>query len=123
LLSAVYRTGQTFGAAHVIDVLLGNATEKVARHRHERLSVFGIGAELSAAAWRSLLRQLLVQGHLRVDHEGFGALALTEESRALLRGETTLRVRGREGESAQKESAWPPRRRRARRAGAVGGTA
>jgi ATP-dependent DNA helicase RecQ len=93
LLSAVYRTGQMFGAGHVIDVLLGSATEKVQRHRHERLSVFGIGAELSAAAWRSLLRQLLVRGLVRVDHEGFGALALTEESRALLRGETTLRVR------------------------------
>jgi len=93
LLSAVYRTGQTFGAAHVIDVLLGQATEKVARHRHERLSVFGIGAELAAAQWRSLLRQLLVQGYLRVDHGGFGALLLGEESRALLRGETRLRVR------------------------------
>jgi ATP-dependent DNA helicase RecQ len=93
LLSAVYRTGQTFGAGHVIDVLLGNVTEKTARHRHERLSVFGIGAELPAAQWRSLLRQLVVKGYLRVDHEGFGALALTEASRALLRGETTLRVR------------------------------
>jgi ATP-dependent DNA helicase RecQ len=93
LLSAVYRTGQTFGAGHVIDVLLGQATEKVARHRHERLSVFGIGSDLPAASWRSLLRQLLVLGQLRVDHEGYGALALTESSRALLRGETTLRVR------------------------------
>jgi ATP-dependent DNA helicase RecQ len=93
LLSAVYRTGQTFGAGHVIDVLLGNATEKVTRHRHERLSVFGIGSDVSATAWRSLLRQLLVQGYVRVDHEGFGALGLTEASRAILRGETTLRVR------------------------------
>jgi ATP-dependent DNA helicase RecQ len=93
LLSAVYRTGQMFGAAHVIDVLLGNATEKIARHRHERLSVFGIGTELAAAQWRSLVRQLLVQGYLRVDHGGFGALVLTEESRALLRGEARLRVR------------------------------
>jgi ATP-dependent DNA helicase RecQ len=93
LLSTVYRTGQSFGAAHVIDVLLGQATEKVARHRHERLSVFGIGSDVSVAAWRSLLRQLLVLGHLRVEHEGYGALALTESSRALLRGEATLRVR------------------------------
>jgi ATP-dependent DNA helicase RecQ len=93
LLSAVYRTGQTFGAGHVIDVLRGEATEKVARHRHERLSVFGIGGDLPVAAWRSLLRQLLVKGYARVDHEGYGALALTEASRALLRGETTLRVR------------------------------
>ena len=93
LLSAVYRTGQTFGAAHVIDVLRGEATEKVARHRHERLSVFGIGSDLPVPAWRSLLRQLLVKGYVRVDHAGYGALAMTEASRALLRGETTLRVR------------------------------
>jgi ATP-dependent DNA helicase RecQ len=107
LLSAVYRTGQTFGAAHVIDVLLGQATEKVARHRHERLSVFGIGSDVAAASWRSLLRQLLVLGYLRVDHEGYGALALTEASRALLRGETTVRVR---------EDAKAPATRKTRRA-------
>jgi ATP-dependent DNA helicase RecQ len=93
LLSAVYRTGQTFGAGHVIDVLLGQVTEKVARYRHERLSVFGVGSDLPVSSWRSLLRQLLVQGYVRVDHEGYGALALTEASRALLRGEATLRVR------------------------------
>jgi ATP-dependent DNA helicase RecQ len=93
LLSAVYRTGQSFGAAHVIDVLLGNATEKIARHRHEGLSVFGIGTELDARAWRSLTRQLVVQGLLQVDHEGFGALQLTDASRPLLRGEVTVNVR------------------------------
>ena len=93
MLSAVYRTGQTFGAAHVIDVLLGNATEKVERHGHERLSVFGIGNDVTAAVWRSLLRQLLVLGYVRVDYDGYGALILTEESRSLLRGETTVRVR------------------------------
>jgi ATP-dependent DNA helicase RecQ len=93
LLSAVYRTGQTFGAAHVIDVLRGEATEKIARHRHERLSVFGIGGDIPVSSWRSLLRQLLVKGYVLVDHDGYGALKLTEASRALLRGETTLRVR------------------------------
>jgi ATP-dependent DNA helicase RecQ len=93
LLSAIYRTGQSFGAAHVIDVLRGEATEKVARHRHERLSVFGIGTDVPVSAWRSLLRQLMVLGHVRVDHEGYGALALTETSRAVLRGESTVRVR------------------------------
>jgi ATP-dependent DNA helicase RecQ len=93
LLSAVYRTGQSFGAAHVIDVLRGEATEKVARHRHERLSVFGIGSDVPVSAWRSLLRQLMVLGYVRVDHEGYGALALTEASRAVLRGEATVRVR------------------------------
>ena len=93
LLSAIYRTGQSFGAAHVVDVLVGNTTEKVERHRHDGLSVFGIGADLRPGAWRSLIRQLVVRGRLRVDHDRFGALALTDASRALLRGEETLRVR------------------------------
>jgi ATP-dependent DNA helicase RecQ len=93
LLSAVYRTGQSFGAAHVIDVLLGQPTEKVQRHRHDSLAVFGIGADHGAAVWRSLLRQLVVQGHVYVDHERYGALKLAEASRALLRGEATLHVR------------------------------
>jgi ATP-dependent DNA helicase RecQ len=93
LLSTVYRTGQSFGAAHLVDVLVGNATEKVVRHRHDRLSVFNIGAELAPSAWRSLLRQLVVRGYLRVDHAGYGALVLTEASRPLLRGEQQLLVR------------------------------
>jgi ATP-dependent DNA helicase RecQ len=93
LLSAVYRTGQRFGAVHVVDVLVGNSTEKVTRNGHDRLSVFDIGSELAPAAWRSVIRQLVVQGYLRVDPERYGALALTEESRALLRGETGVRLR------------------------------
>jgi ATP-dependent DNA helicase RecQ len=93
LLSAVYRTGQSFGAAHLVDVLVGNATEKVVRHRHDRLSVFNIGEELAPSAWRSLLRQLVVRGYLRVDHAGYGALVLTDASRPLLRGEEQLLLR------------------------------
>ncbi len=93
LMSAVYRTGQTFGAVHVVDVLLGNATDKVTRNGHDRLSVFDIGNELSASAWRSVIRQLVVQGYLRVDPERYGALTLTEASRPLLRGEIEVRLR------------------------------
>src|SRR5690606_31413189 len=91
LLSAVYRTGQRFGAAHVVDVLRGNATEKIVRNGHDRLSVFDIGADLEAGAWRSVIRQLIVRGYLRVDHAAYGALKLTERSRALLRGEVELK--------------------------------
>src|SRR5690606_3047633 len=76
-----------------VDVLLGNATEKVVQHRHERLSVFGLGTELSANAWRSVIRQLVVLGHLRADPERFGGLVLTPKSRPLLRGETEVRLR------------------------------
>jgi ATP-dependent DNA helicase RecQ len=93
LLSAVYRTGQRFGAVHVVDVLLGNATDKVLQHRHDALSVFGIGRERQATAWRSVMRQLIVQGYLRADPERFGALVLAEKSRALLRGDVAIRLR------------------------------
>ena len=92
-LSAVYRTGQRFGAAHLTDVLLGKSTEKVQQHQHDSLSVFGIGTELTPQAWRSLVRQLIVQGFLRSDAERYGALVLTDRSRGLLRGETPFRFR------------------------------
>jgi ATP-dependent DNA helicase RecQ len=93
LLSAVYRTGQRFGAAHVVDVLLGKDTDKIRQHRHDDLSVHGIGTELAAPAWRSVVRQLVVQGYLRSDPQRYGALVLTEKSRPLLRGEIELRLR------------------------------
>jgi ATP-dependent DNA helicase RecQ len=93
LLSAVYRSGQRFGAAHLVDVLLGKATDKVTQHRHDQLSVFGIGQDLPAATWRSVARQLIVAGYLRSDASRFGALVLTDTSKGVLRGETTLRFR------------------------------
>ncbi len=92
-LSCVYRTGQRFGAGHVIDVLLGKDGERVRRLRHDRLSTFGIGTELDAKEWRSVFRQLVARGFLSVDMEGYGTLRLTETSRALLRGEETLALR------------------------------
>lgn len=93
LLSAVYRTGQRFGAAHLVDVLLGKETDKVLQHGHDQLSVFGIGKGLHATTWRSVARQLIVAGHLRADAARYGALVLTETSRAVLRGETPLEFR------------------------------
>ena len=93
LLSAVYRTDQRFGAAHVVDVLLGKDTAKVRQHGHSHLSVHGIGTAHAEAAWRSIVRQLIVQGYLRADQDRYGALVLTEESRPLLRGEVELQLR------------------------------
>jgi len=93
LLSAVYRTGQRFGAAHLVDVLLGKETDKVRQHGHDQLSVFGIGQDLPSTTWRSVARQLIVAGHLRADADRFGALVLTESSRGVLRGETPLQFR------------------------------
>jgi ATP-dependent DNA helicase RecQ len=93
IMSAVYRTGQSFGAAHVVDVILGKDTAKVRQHGHSELTVFGIGVDKSAQDWRSIIRQLVVQGCVRADAQRFGALVLTEASRAVLRGEQTLRLR------------------------------
>jgi len=93
ILSTVYRTGQRFGAVHVIDVLLGKDTDKVRQHRHDELSVYGIGGELGQQQWRSILRQLIVLGLLSVDTAGYGAIQLTASSRPLLRGEVDLSLR------------------------------
>jgi len=104
LLSAVYRTGQRFGAAHIVDVLLGKRTDKVQQHGHEALSVFGIGDGLAAQTWRSVIRQLIVMGYLRADAERYGGLVLTASSRELLRGETQVRFRE---EHKRKETSQP----------------
>ena len=93
LLSCVYRTGQRFGAAHVIDVLRGEASERVHQRGHDRLSTFGIGRDLGRATWQSVIRQLLAHGYLAPDPAGHGGLRLTEACRALLRGETELALR------------------------------
>jgi ATP-dependent DNA helicase RecQ len=97
ILSAVYRLwrerGQRFGAGHLIDILRGKLTDRIKQYEHEKLTVFGIGADLSEQAWRGVLRQLRAQSLLAVDHEGYGTLALTESSRAVLKGETTLMFR------------------------------
>ncbi len=90
LLSTVYRTGQRFGSGQVIDVLRGKDTAKVRQFGHHTLSTYGIGAELPDAQWRSILRQLLVQGYLSIDESQYGAIVLQEKSRALLKGEMNL---------------------------------
>jgi len=93
LLSCAYRTGQRFGAMHLIDVLVGRMTDRVKQFGHDKLSVFGIGAELNEKQWRAALRQLLAMGHLRADGEAFGALKLTETARGVLKGETEVMLR------------------------------
>jgi len=92
-LSCVYRTGQRFGVNYIIDVLTGKDDERIRHNRHDQLSTYGIGAEHSIAEWRSIFRQLIAQGHLDVDVEGYGALKLTDRCRPLLRGELQLDLR------------------------------
>jgi ATP-dependent DNA helicase RecQ len=93
LLSCAYRTGQRFGAMHLIDVVVGRMTERVKQFGHDKLSVFGIGRELNERQWRAALRQLVAMGHLRSDSEAFGALKLTETARGVLKGETEVMLR------------------------------
>src|ERR1700704_50421 len=93
LLSCAYRTGQRFGAMHLIDILVGRLTERVKQFGHDRISVFGIGRELNEKQWRAALRQLVAMGHLQPDSEAFGALKLTESARGVLKGETEVMLR------------------------------
>ncbi|HJY78057.1 MAG TPA: DNA helicase RecQ [Burkholderiales bacterium] len=92
-LSCIYRTGQRFGAVHLIDVLRGKSTERAAQWGHDTLSVFGIGADLDEATWRSVFRQLVAFGFVRPDHESHGALRLTEASRRVLKGTQPVEMR------------------------------
>ncbi len=116
-LSCVYRLwnerSQRFGTGHVIDVLRGQATDKVKQWRHEVLSVFGVGADLSEPEWRTVLRQLIALDVLAVDHDAYGTLALTEASRAVLKGERQVMLR-------KQATPRPARRERAERSARTG---
>ncbi|MDX2156246.1 MAG: DNA helicase RecQ [Hyphomicrobiaceae bacterium] len=92
-LSAVYRTGQRFGVGYVTDVLTAKDDERIARNGHDKLTVWGVGKDVTPADWRSLFRQLLAAGYLTTDEDGYGTLLLTEKSRAVLRGEEPFRMR------------------------------
>ncbi len=92
-LSCIYRTGQRFGAVHLMDVLRGKSTDRVTQWNHHQLGVFGVGADLDEPTWRSVFRQLVALGYARPDHDSYGALRLTEESRAVLKGERQVEMR------------------------------
>ena len=92
-LSAVLRTGERFGAGHVVDVLTGKASEKALRFGHDRLPTFGVGADLDEREWRRVLRQLVVLGLLAPDPDGHGGLRTTLDARAVLRGERVVELR------------------------------
>ncbi len=93
MLSAAIRTGNRFGAAHLIDVLTGHDTDKVRQFGHDGLPTFGIGKDLSEPAWRNVARQLVALGWLLPDDEGFGGLKAGESARSLLKGEVGLQLR------------------------------
>ncbi|WP_250443637.1 DNA helicase RecQ [Actinotalea sp. C106] len=96
LLSAVVRLdqrGQRYGAGHVVDILLGKETPRITQLGHTDLTVFGIGTELAEPEWRGVVRQLLAQGLLAVDGDGYGTLRVTEASRAVLSGDRQVPLR------------------------------
>ncbi|MCU0950644.1 MAG: DNA helicase RecQ [Burkholderiaceae bacterium] len=97
LLSCIYRCEQAssfgFAATHIIDVLRGKRTEKTDKFGHDRLSTFGIGADVSEAEWRLVLRQLVAQHIVEVDYDHYNVLRLTDASRAVLKGERRIEVR------------------------------
>jgi ATP-dependent DNA helicase RecQ len=92
-LAAIYRTGMRFGAAHVIDVLVGKETEKIQRFGHQHQKVFGQGKELDAKSWQSVVRQLTAQGLIIVDHANHGALTLSEGAGLVFKRERTVILR------------------------------
>ncbi len=91
-LYCVYQTGQRFGAMHLVDILTGKETEKIQRLRHDRLSAFGGGTEISAAEWPSIFRQLVAMGFLTVDMD-HGSLKLAPEAEAVMKGQQAVRFR------------------------------
>ncbi|WP_342621050.1 DNA helicase RecQ [Rhodoferax sp. GW822-FHT02A01] len=112
LLSTVYRiqqmSGMSFGAGHVMDVVRGKTTEKTSQYGHEALSTFGIGAGFSEMQLRGVLRQMIAMGAIHVDGQAFNTLQLTEQSRAVLRGEVPVLLR----ESAAEKDKRPKRNAR-----------
>jgi ATP-dependent DNA helicase RecQ len=92
-LSAILRTGESFGAAHLIDILTGSATEKVRDRGHDGLPTFGVGRDLPKAEWQAVFRQMMGHDLIRPDPERHGAFRMTEAARPILRGEARVTLR------------------------------
>jgi len=92
-LSAVVRTGQRFGAGHVIDVVLGKRTPRVEALGHDALPTFGVGSEHDERRWRSVMRQLVASAMLVPDADGYGVLRVGPGAAAVLKGERAVRLR------------------------------
>ncbi len=97
MLSCIYRvqqaSGISFGAGHLMDILRGKATEKVAQYSHDKLSTFGIGSDLGEAQWRAVLRQLIAKNMVYVNAEAYGTLQLLPEARQVLKGQASVMLR------------------------------
>jgi ATP-dependent DNA helicase RecQ len=92
-LSAILRTEERFGAGHLIDILMGNATDKVRARGHDTLPTFGVGRDMDKRGWQGVFRQMMGHDLVRPDPERHGALVMTEAARPILRAETPIRLR------------------------------
>jgi ATP-dependent DNA helicase RecQ len=92
-LSAILRTGEWFGAGHLIDILTGNATQKVRDKGHDQLPTFAVGRDLSKPAWGAVFRQMMGRDLIRPDPDRYGALRMTDAARPILRGEAHVTLR------------------------------
>ena len=92
-LSAILRTGEYFGAGHLIDILIGNETDKVQQRGHDTLPTFGVGKEYSRNEWQAIFRQMMGFDLIRPDSERFGAFRMTENARPILRDEEKIELR------------------------------
>jgi ATP-dependent DNA helicase RecQ len=111
-LSAILRTGEWFGAGHLIDILTGTETDKVRARGHDRLPTFGVGTEFDRKGWQAVFRQMMGHDLVRPDPARHGALRLTEAARPILRGEDGITLRK---DTLAKGGAAPPQRRWSRR--------
>jgi ATP-dependent DNA helicase RecQ len=107
LLSAIYRTGQAFGAGHVIDVLLGNTTDRVMERGHDRLPTYGVGKDFPKQYWQSVIRQAVAGGQIAINIAKYGGLEITERGRAILKGEMPFFFRepGKKSQRASRRAA------------------
>ncbi len=92
-LSAILRTGEWFGTGHLIDILLGNETDKVRERGHDVLPTYGVGKEYDKRQWQAVFRQMMGHDLVRPNPERHGALMMTERARPVLRDEETVRLR------------------------------
>ncbi len=92
-LSAVLRTDEYFGSGHLIDILLGKATNKVVERNHDALPTFGVGKDYDRRQWQAIFRQIMGLDLLRPDPARFGALRLTQTAHPILRGEAEVMLR------------------------------
>jgi ATP-dependent DNA helicase RecQ len=104
LLSTIYKTGQTFGAQYVIDVLRGSQNQKIKSNQHDQLSVFAIGKDLSKNEWNGIVRQLLTMGYIQIKDWEYRTLSLTEKCRPLLKGDEALQLRKLRGQKSNSKT-------------------